>query len=74
MPRRPAHVAMAGIPVVSHDDDPADLYDIGAYAARALAESRKRPVLSRRPARLRAETRAEGGTRRAADLVEEALT
>ncbi|GJF19183.1 hypothetical protein SHO565_03090 [Streptomyces sp. HO565] len=67
---------MAGIPVVSHDDDPADLYlyDIGAYAARALAESRKRPVLSRRPARLRAETRAEGGTRRAADLVEEALT
>jgi UDP:flavonoid glycosyltransferase YjiC (YdhE family) len=32
------------------------------------------PEVRRRSARLRAETRAEGGTRRAADLIEEALT
>ncbi|WP_435796821.1 macrolide family glycosyltransferase [Streptomyces flaveolus] len=35
----------------AYDDDPADLYlyDIGAYAARALAESQKRPVLQLSP-------------------------
>ncbi|WP_326657299.1 macrolide family glycosyltransferase [Streptomyces sp. NBC_00385] len=35
-----------------YDDDPADLYlyDIGAYAARALAESQKRPLMQLSPA------------------------
>ncbi|WP_326673062.1 macrolide family glycosyltransferase [Streptomyces sp. NBC_01257] len=34
-----------------YDDDPADLYlyDIGAYAARALAESQKRPLMQLSP-------------------------
>lgn len=34
-----------------YDDDPADLYlyDIGAYAARALAESQRRPLLQLSP-------------------------
>lgn len=86
MPRRRAHVAMIGAPIVSHvlpslalirqlaarghrvlflddavqtlprlravyDEDPADLYpyDIGAHAARALAEAQDRPLVQLSP-------------------------
>lgn len=104
----------------AYDNDPADLYlyDIGAYAGRALAEAQRRPLVqlspsfvawksyeqdvaahvrqlpaeataenlraalatlttdpavARRSAQLRSDTQAEGGTRRAADLIEEML-
>lgn len=45
--------AMAALPQLraAYDEDPADLYlyDIGAYAARALAEAQHRPVLQLSP-------------------------
>lgn len=45
--------AVAALPQLgaAYDRDPADLYlyDIGAYAARALAESRRRPLLQLSP-------------------------
>ncbi|SFY49604.1 macrolide family glycosyltransferase [Streptomyces sp. F-1] len=45
--------AVRALPVLraAYDDDPADLYlyDIGAYAARALAESQRRPLMQLSP-------------------------
>lgn len=82
----------------AYDDDPADLYlyDIGAYAGRALAEAQGRHLLQvdtadataetlraalldlvtdpervALSARLRAAARAEDGTARAVEVVEE---
>ncbi|MFJ5228095.1 hypothetical protein [Streptomyces sp. NPDC088400] len=63
MSRRRAHIAMVGIPVVSH-----------ARRLRAtLNDLVTDTEVACRLAQLRADTRAEGGTPRAADLIENML-